>query len=117
MSGRRHLSVILKVDKKISKVVLSRTCPTAIEIPFLVYIYSKADGAIIGEAICDDIEDVSNIEYIARQTGFTEDSTRAYLQGSDGYLWRLKEITRYKSYRELSYLGLEKPPHKWRYVE
>lgn len=117
MSNKKYLSVVLKVDKDVKKCVLTRTYPMNIDIPFIVYFYSKEKKAIIGEAVCDDIEDVSNPAYIAKRTGYSEEGTVKYLQGCDGYLWRLKSIQRYKSYRELSYFGLKKLTKKWGYAE
>lgn len=117
MSNKKYQSIMVKVDDKITKYVLSRTFPLHIDFPFVLYYYSKKAKAVVGEAVCYDIEDVSKPEYIAEKTGHTVESTIKYLEGCDGYLWKVSDIQHYKSHRDLNFYNLKRPPGKWRYVE
>lgn len=41
MSNKKYQSIMVKVDDKITKCVLSRTFPLHIDFPFVLYYYSK----------------------------------------------------------------------------
>lgn len=86
-------------------------------------IFGMWNGKIIGEFICEQITDLRDMggEEFCQKSCMTYEDWRSYTDGAKGaiYGWHISglKIYEYGDLKELSTLGLKRPPQSWCYVE
>ena len=116
-----------------------------IDTPFKCYIYctketelwvavkngqalEQGDGKVIGEFVCDDIDEIAVFDDILycvnntqsnklKQACLTIEDIKIYLGINSGYAWHISNLVIYDKPRELSEFRLKRPPQSWCYVE
>lgn len=133
------------------KTIELRKSRPKMETPFKCYIYRtfpnsgdwcEKDGRVIGEFVCDDIDEISvyhDTIYCVNNTQpkklkqmcLTLDDVISYLgDGNHGYTWHISDLKIYDTPKELSEFEtadykhlpisrrtVERPPQSWMYVE
>lgn len=82
----------------------------------------KANGKVIGEFVCDEIEElkrntVFNAPALYSQSRLTRDEYFAYIGNKIAYIWHISDLVIYDKPKELSDFNLKRPPQSWQYVE
>ena len=90
-------------------------------LPFKCYIYQTHNGGVVGEFVCDQIDEeltADVTEAWLKDTEVSMDLLRFYARGKDiVYKWRIRSIIEYPEPRPLSMYGMKSPPVSWRYVK
>lgn len=88
-----------------------------------------ANGKVIGEFVCDNIEllDIEqtnclskackNICALKNNSCLSSYDLLTYLQVKNGYAWHISDLMIYDKPKELSEFGLKRPPQSWSYEE
>lgn len=94
--------------------------------------FHKGNGKIIGEFVCDKIEEVGVLKfplckYVTLNSvvdmSFTQKScleiseVEEYLNEKTGYAWHISELLLYNEPKDLEELGAKKAPQSWQYIE
>ena len=93
----------------------------------------KANGKVIGEFICNQIDTVMCVNtpcmqyitvndrmdmFFSDVSGLDVDTLGAYIGfNKEGYGWHISDLVIYDEPKELSEFGLKKPPQSWCYTE
>lgn len=82
----------------------------------------KANGKVIGEFVCDEIEElkrntVFNAPALYSQSCLTRDEYFTYIGNKIAYIWHISDLKIYDIPKELSEFNLKRPPQSWQYVE
>lgn len=131
-----------------NKTIEVRKTRPNIELPFKCYVYCtesntknpwklleihssdgkihKGNGKVIGEFICDRIEDYwypfyyneTDCSTVLTKLGcLSIDEIWEYGKGKTLYGWHISDLKIYDEPKELSEFGLKRPPQSWCYVE
>lgn len=110
-------SLILDLNKRWE---LRKTCPKSANLPYRCYIYQTNGGGVVGEFICDSIEEIrpDEINRKSLKDTFVEPAdAEYYANGKILYKWRIRSLIAYSEPKDLSQFGLEKPPQSWCYIK
>lgn len=85
--------------------------------------YEPLNGKVIGEFICDYIDEIipdfqfGYLNYLdLESTCLTIEEINKYGNGNPLYGWHISNLVIYDKPKELSDLGLTRPPQSWQYV-
>lgn len=106
---------IVKMDKRAELRVSRPRLP----IPFKVYIYQSDNGGVVGEFICDKIEEARgsgiNKKFL-ENTCVPDFTAKAYAGGRVLYKWYIRRLIIYPTSKPLFEYGLKRPPMSWCYI-
>lgn len=83
-------------------------------------------GSVIGEFVCDKIEDFSDWKYeyaamlrhidLFAATNGDYAFLSEYIPGKKGYGWNISDLKIYDTPKQLADFGLSRPPQSWQYI-
>ena len=108
---------IMKLEKRWE---VRKTMPTSRGIPCRCLIYQSGGGGVIGEFMCDSIEEIRyedlTVERL-KDTFLPLEEAREYASGLTLYKWSIRSLVIYPEPRPVSLYGLDRPPQSWCYVK
>lgn len=104
------------------KTIELRTTKPKCKTPFKVYVYVTGGIGIVGEFMCNDVQEINSMKdclKYEKQSSVSASSIFSYSNCGKRkiYAWSISDVKAYQNIINISEFGLKRAPQTWRYIE